>query len=285
MATRKPDGRSKTAKKASSIRLKAEKARLKRAVPTPTAKAKAKKAIPAKAKAPSTAKKATAPKKKLGNAKAKPTVRKATKHTGDHWFAKLTKKAQAEYIKAHPNSKFAKGAKVKAVAKSAKKEIKSDVNATAKLHKKADSEHHMLGKKVYTQSHRVIDAQKRVERAKTPEKKKEAKNKLRVVNAAFKNLQKQHKVAEKLKTRLGKQVEKEKAKAVKSVTKKPAAKKPATKKVTIVSRGIKKTVKAPIKLKSGKISVRMNGPHSAKTAKASQIRDKIRREKLRSKRN
>jgi hypothetical protein len=66
--------------------------------------------------------KKTNAKKALGGAKKKPAARVAAKVAGDHWFAKLSKKGQAEYIKLHPNSKFAKGAKVKAVEKSAKKD-------------------------------------------------------------------------------------------------------------------------------------------------------------------
>lgn len=77
------------------------------------------KAIPKKAKAPAK-KKAVAPKKKLGNAKPKVKMTKVAKATGDNWFAKLSKKAQAEYVKTHPNSKYAKGAKVSKTAVKAK---------------------------------------------------------------------------------------------------------------------------------------------------------------------
>lgn len=80
----------------------------KRAVPAPTAKAKAKKAIPAKAKAPSKVKKAVAPKKKLGGAKPKAAPTKVGRGRTDDWFKALTKKAKLAYIKAHPNSKYAK---------------------------------------------------------------------------------------------------------------------------------------------------------------------------------
>lgn len=78
--------------------------------PKTVASSKAPKALPAKAKKPA-AKKPAAPKKKLGNAIPKKPVIKASKNANDHWFAKLSKKAQADYIKSHPNSKFAKGAK------------------------------------------------------------------------------------------------------------------------------------------------------------------------------
>lgn len=49
------------------------------------------------------------------------------------WFANLSKKAQAEYIKAHPNSKYAKGSKSKA-AKVDKTSVAARVEEAAKKH-------------------------------------------------------------------------------------------------------------------------------------------------------
>lgn len=49
------------------------------------------------------------PRKKLGGAKAKPKAKKAV---ATNWFHRMTKRAQVAYIKAHPNSIYAKkGAK------------------------------------------------------------------------------------------------------------------------------------------------------------------------------
>lgn len=54
------------------------------------------------------------------------------------WFNNLSKKAQAEYIKKHPNSKYAKGAKAakapaKAAAKAPAKKVDADVKLKVKL--------------------------------------------------------------------------------------------------------------------------------------------------------
>lgn len=81
--------------------------------------AKAKKSLAAKAKAPSKAKKPAAPKKKLGGAKVKPAAKKSNSLS---WFHKLSKSAQLAYIRAHPNSMYAKkGAKSGGKVATAKK--------------------------------------------------------------------------------------------------------------------------------------------------------------------
>lgn len=251
-------------------------------------------------------------KKKLGNAKAKPAVRKATKVTGDHWFAKLSKKAQAEYIKTHPNSKFAKGSKVKAVAKSAKKAAKEGPHQDIKLHKKADAEHHMLGKKINTHEYKVEVAKDKVVYAKNATAKSKAKAKLKEAKATLSSLRLQHKTVGKLKDRLGKTIEKAKAKAIKAVTKptrkkyasdklnaknaarlardvttthgtrnrpKPMKKATATVKKAAAKKAtatVKKTAKKVV-LKSGKVSLRNGGPMSAAGARASKAREVARK--------
>lgn len=48
----------------------------------------------------------------------KPAAKKAAvKVSKDHWFSKLSKAAQAAYLKAHPNSKLGKGGAKKAAVK------------------------------------------------------------------------------------------------------------------------------------------------------------------------
>lgn len=121
---RKPGTKSKFQKAVINMRLKMEKEKLKKAINRAAAKKTVEKSGMSTAK------------KKLGGAKAKPAAKVAGKLAADHWFAKLSKKAQAEYIKAHPNSKFAKGAKVKAVAKDVKKEVKKEVKKVSAAEKK-----------------------------------------------------------------------------------------------------------------------------------------------------
>jgi hypothetical protein len=61
--------------------------------------------------------------KKPVKRQAKPATvaaKKAPAAKGDHWFHSMTKKQQAEYIKAHPRSKYAKAAKSGNTAASAK---------------------------------------------------------------------------------------------------------------------------------------------------------------------
>lgn len=83
-----------------------------------TIKRKPKTAAPAK----KTAAPAKAPVKKTPVRKvdAKPATAKPAGAKADHWFHSMTKKQQAEYIKSHPRSKYAKAAKSGNTAASAK---------------------------------------------------------------------------------------------------------------------------------------------------------------------
>lgn len=84
------------------------------AKPAPAAKPSGKKiAITKKPAAKAPAKPAAkAPAKKApAKAKASTVASKTSAAKADHWFHSMTKKQQAEYIKAHPRSKYAKAAK------------------------------------------------------------------------------------------------------------------------------------------------------------------------------
>jgi hypothetical protein len=169
--------------------------------PTPTAKAKAKKAIPAKAKAPSKAKKALTPKKKLGGAKAKAAPKKVAKGTADHWFAKLSKAAQLAYIKTHPNSKYAKGVKAKGVSKvgasltkAADKLKIKNLNAE---HRAANRAEIKAAQKHNSAVFKVNAAAEKHASAKTPAAKKKHKLALTAAKDVLKAAKSQHRAAKK----------------------------------------------------------------------------------------
>jgi hypothetical protein len=71
------------------------------------------------------------------------------------WFSKLSKKAQAEYIKAHPNSKYAKGAKSKTVNAAKPTTVTARVAEAAKKH-------------TVTANALIKKAKEKMEAAKTP---------------------------------------------------------------------------------------------------------------------
>lgn len=81
----------------------------------PKAAAPAKKAV---TKAP--VKKTPVKKTPVRKPAAKPATAKPAGSKADHWFHSMTKKQQAEYIKSHPRSKYAKAAKSGNTAASAK---------------------------------------------------------------------------------------------------------------------------------------------------------------------
>lgn len=141
-------------------------------------------------------------KKKIGGAKAKPVTRVATKATGDHWFAKLTKKQQQDYIKAHPRSKYAKAAKAgtikpdtKKSSKAAKALDKVKIRELQKAHHKAEDHEQKLVGKLNTQIAKVGAYQEKHVSAKTPTAKSKAKAMLTKAKANVKSLRLQHREA------------------------------------------------------------------------------------------
>lgn len=169
---------------------------------THAAKAKAKKAIPVKAKAPSKAKKAATPKKKLGGAKAKPASKKVAKAVGDHWFAKLSKAAQLAYIKTHPNSKYAKGAKGAKGKVDSKKLTKVSATANKAQIKSLQLDHRVANKaevkaaqKHNSAIHKLNAVEGKHAAAKTPAMKKKLKAHIVAAKGVLKAAKSQHREA------------------------------------------------------------------------------------------
>lgn len=202
-----------------------------------------------------------ASKKKLGGAKAKPAAKKVAKATKDHWFAKLSKKQQTEYIKAHPNSKYAKNAKAAVAAKGSskgkvnEKVLKIAERAQAQMlkrdHTKALKLEQKLAKKVSAQVTKLESAKKA--HAAIPGKRllgPKAKTHLKLANAkdSLLALRAQHREAKK-KVADSKKALKPAAKK-KAITKSVTTKKPAKKITSKPSKrdsSLTKTVKEEMK--------------------------------------
>lgn len=135
-------------------------------------------------------------KKKLGGAKTKPKDIKTPAAAGDHWFFLLSKKAQADYIKAHPNSKFAKGGKTKGQKQSVqlKTELKTNKIQLRKTSRELASADRKLRKaKRVADKHAAAKPTTPAAKAKARTKRIEAKQKVKSARLEVKRLSADHK--------------------------------------------------------------------------------------------